>query len=190
MKTLLLAFLALAASALAQNNIGLYVGKGARETDDGRPRVDVGSLWFNEGKFKDAVATLLDSKSVRLDEKYTWDGSPSVTVAWEKLPLKAREKLAAARQNLIAEETARLAKRAEFEAKQAAGFEAVGGTILNRTPTGFLVNSANPSLIIHITGKTDKADGERWGGQCKREGLYEYTTVLGAKSTVKNYALP
>lgn len=184
MKALVL-ILALAASAIAADRV----------------TVSVGAFYWEGAWFKDATATLLNSDGVRISEKVTVPsralmrggsipGSRKpVTLSWAETPQNIRAKLAQAREPMLRDEMLRNAKRDEEAARTAAGFEWVRGTILNRSERGFLV-SDRAGLIVHVVGKTDKADGEAWSAQCKRDGLYEYTTVLGAKSTVKNYVAP
>lgn len=202
MKTILLAFLSLAASGLAQNNVGFLTKVPADSVPDSRPSVSIGSFWWQGSAFKDAVATLVNSGSVRIAEKNpvpsqslarggTRAGSArSVSLTWEKTPLNIRAKLAAEREKMVALETEKASRRADDAALAAAGFELVGGKILNRLSTGFLVSDEQNDLIVHIVGKTDKADGESWSARVRRDGLYEYTSVLGARSTVKNYVQP
>ena len=178
MKTLLTLFIAalLAAGADAQT-------KSANT-------VKIGSFWFESARFKNASAVVESVNTIRFTETDPTSRQRPIELPWSRVPMAVRVKLAGAVDQLVETQQAVVDKLEKEEALKKAGFEWVLGKVIGRTPEGFLANPPKSDLIIHITGKTDKADGESFMMQCKRDGLYEYTTVLGAKSTVRNYVLP
>lgn len=157
-----------------------------------RPTVAVGRFWGGGASFTDAKATLLDSNRVRFEESRpvpaqalgrggSKPGSARpVTLFWEQTPQAVRAKLADARQAMLAAESRK-------EADASAGIRELKGTVLGRTPEGFLAQSSGQ--VIHVIGATDLADGERFSTRVIEKGLYQYTSVAGALATVRQYRL-
>ena len=120
------------------------------------------------------VSMNADAESVTISTLAT----KPLELPWEKVPAWIQARLSPLRAKM-------LVKLREAAGQRDAGIETRIGNVIGRTPTGFLV--ADRVLVFHVTGKTELTDGELFHANLRRDGVYQYTSTVGALSTVKNY---
>lgn len=78
---------------------------------------------------------------------------------------------------------------------RAQGFDAIVGKVIQVAKGGVLVSTATggtrePYTTVFVMDLDGFADGDRFGLLAKEAGVMEYTTVLGAKKTVRQFSPP
>ena len=171
----------MAADGCAQSlSTGSLGGSGARTQRGGFGPDQYGELLIGDFVWQGVrypnarVSMNADAESVTISTLAT----TPLELPWEKVPAWIQARLSPLRAKM-------LVKLREAAGQRDAGIEHRIGKVIGRTPKGFLV--ADRDLVFHVTGKTELTDGEVFAANLRRDGVYQYTSTVGALSTVKNY---
>ncbi len=139
--------------------------------------VAVGDFLWMGRYYKNATARLEGADFVRIG---------GVKIPWEKAPANVKKGLTEAREERRKIEVEMAARKADSAWREKSGIEYVTGKVIGPTPDGVLLMWHN-GKIVHLRTKRRFADGSEPRLYGKPNGLYEYTTTLGAASRVANY---